>query len=309
MRKSTCPQHIKNHDGTVRAVRCRRWDCPTCGALHASHLIAAARCMPADLLVAAVIRAEDLNKVWHRIRARIPGLSYIAVRARHPDEHLHIALTGCTPAEFMRHASAAGASHVFAAKCLDADDHIGYITRYRMESSDRRISHSRDISYALRRTGELLSHHDYLDEGQAVYEMNDIARRKAESSRPAPAVASPIVPEHHDTVEDHRSAAGAAAAPIERIPGSRSDVVGLLLALLADHTGRITVNIQLEVPEHVTVTPSTATVCAVVRAHESGDSAAAEHHQERQAETASQETLEAPSPSVPEEENGGGERR
>lgn len=252
-----CPQHIKNRDGVIRAVRCRRWDCPTCGPLHAAHVIAASRTMDFDQLIGATFRADDFEKVWKRIRVRIPGLSYIAVIHHKPDHHVHLAFTGCTADDFLRHATAAGASNVYALPCRNPVDYIAYITRQRMDSSDSRISHSRDITYALRRARALND-----DPVRLSCELADLAIARAKDSTsgtdPVPPVATGRAltsswetnDDHPGTGPDRRTARP--DRPLDDFSaGSHESTVGLLLALLADHPGRITITIQLEVPGHV----------------------------------------------------------
>jgi len=183
-----CPRRILTAKGKTRVVRCRLWSCPTCAESKRAQIISAARRTFAPPGVAVLlIRAQpdghhdDLAHVWSRVRARFPGMRYIAVREPSPDAHLHALVT---------HVFAEGlkaAAHACGALSCDVDlprsipAYVGYLLDKRQDRQTVRITHSRDLTSSLSRDGDF---HETRKEDHAEEETPDRSNEARRNESP-----------------------------------------------------------------------------------------------------------------------------
>lgn len=149
----TCPRTIFLKNGKQRTVRCRAWTCEQCAAIKRRFITRAVReTFVPELSLAVRIRAREeghhdsLTKVWHRLRARLPGLRYLAVQEPDPDGHLHILATHMDALSIREHATAAGARDVNVEPVRNIDDFTSYLLDKRQDHVVPRIMHSRDLT-------------------------------------------------------------------------------------------------------------------------------------------------------------------
>ena len=155
---ANCPRTIRTKDGKTRTVRCRSWSCPTCSA-HMSATIeqAAARVFQHDAFALRIRPGNPddgntLPRIWARLRARIPGMIYIAVHEQPPDEHLHAIVRNTDPRALERHAIDCGATDVMVDHVRNFTDYTRYLLSKRADARAPRIMHSRHLTAPLHHT-------------------------------------------------------------------------------------------------------------------------------------------------------------
>ena len=152
----SCPRTIFLKNGKSRTVRCRSWNCDSCATIRRRFITRAiAESFAPQLSLAVRIRAREdshhdsLTKVWHRLRARLPGIRYLAVQEPDPDGHLHAIITHIDALSIREHAMAAGAYDVDVEPCRDIGDFCNYLLDKRQDRHAPRIMHSRDLTKIL----------------------------------------------------------------------------------------------------------------------------------------------------------------
>lgn len=152
----TCPRTIFLKNGKQRTVRCRSWNCDNCATIRRRFITRAiAESFAPELSLAVRIRAREeghhdsLTKVWHRLRARLPGIRYLAVQEPDPDGHLHALITHIDALSIREHAMAAAAYDVDVEPCRDIGDFTNYLLDKRQDRRAPRIMHSRDLTKIL----------------------------------------------------------------------------------------------------------------------------------------------------------------
>jgi hypothetical protein len=88
----------------------------------------------------------DIDHVWARLRARLPGFRFVAVRESGPDAHLHALCTHVNIAHLRHSALAAGATDIDVQLCRDRAAYLDYLLDKRQDRIAVRITHSRDLT-------------------------------------------------------------------------------------------------------------------------------------------------------------------
>jgi hypothetical protein len=152
-----CPRSITDRKGHRRTVRCRSWNCPQCADAKRARIIAAVRetFVTGHGVLALRFRAQpddqpdNIDAVWCRLRARLPGIRYLAVREPAPDGHLHAMIAYATGEELERNLQAAGATDINIEPARDPVSFADYMLDKRQDRTAPRIMHSRDLTKIL----------------------------------------------------------------------------------------------------------------------------------------------------------------